>query len=158
MFLNSDCVVTDPGWMLEMGRALIDLTSQNVKMVAAKSNNPGPSAPQGMKQEDSSRVRTSCWRRNFFRFTVRCATETCSHTSAASSRSTRMAATRTRNCRYRMRFYGYKQAVCGNTWIFHEGEATFKALIEKNPEVLEVLEKNRQTCVDDVRKLYAGRK
>lgn len=52
---------------------------------------------------------------------------------------------------YRMKKFGYKQAVSGNSWVFHHGGSTFNDL--KN-EQLKVVEQNRQKCIEDIRKLY----
>jgi GT2 family glycosyltransferase len=55
---------------------------------------------------------------------------------------------------YRMRKYGYRQAIAGSSWIKHWGQATIRELWRTNQESRKILtEENRQKCIKDIRAL-----
>ena len=54
---------------------------------------------------------------------------------------------------YRMRSRGFHQGIAGRSWIHHKGSATVKALWKKYPETEEIMMKNRDRCLADIRSL-----
>jgi GT2 family glycosyltransferase len=55
----------------------------------------------------------------------------------------------------RMRYYGFLQAVCRKSWVYHEGDATLQYLRRKNPQTTQIMKNNRKLYMDDLKK-YAG--
>jgi GT2 family glycosyltransferase len=52
---------------------------------------------------------------------------------------------------HRMKKNGYKQAICGKSWIKHIGSGTMNELLKNNKNILE---NNRTKCEQDVMSLY----
>ena len=48
---------------------------------------------------------------------------------------------------YRMRRFGFKQAISGKSWIWHEGNATTKHV----DGIIEIMKENRDKCMRDIK-------
>ena len=58
----------------------------------------------------------------------------------------------------RMRKYGYKQAICGKSWVYHKGGATLEYLKIHEAGVLSVIESNKKLWQEDIKKLSPSHK
>ena len=56
---------------------------------------------------------------------------------------------------YRMRRFGFKQAICGSAWVQHAEGATVTALCKSHAEMKGLIEANRDFCLQDIQKLYS---
>jgi GT2 family glycosyltransferase len=54
---------------------------------------------------------------------------------------------------HRMRAYGYKQAICGKSWVHHEGGTTLETICRTIPGARSEMEKNRDRCIADISRL-----
>jgi O-antigen biosynthesis protein len=149
LFLNSDCEVQEPGWMVEMGRSLISLKDKGVRMVSAKTNNSvgGDKRQEGGKRnpcpdsilEDGflSLYCTMCHRQLFQHI-------------GGFIKNYPLGGFEDQELAFRLKSFGFKQAVCGRSWIFHEGYATIDAVCKEDSKNLEIMENNRLLCSKDI--------
>jgi GT2 family glycosyltransferase len=153
-FLNSDCVIENAGWLRAMGESLLSLKDSGVRMVSAMTDNTvgGDVAQSGEKfakeQEDvilesGSFLTLYCFlcHRHLF---DRC---------GGFLKEYPYGSYEDQEFAHRMARHGYKQAVCRRSWVHHEGEATLRPLMRNNPRVVEIIESNRQRCIEDIKKM-----
>lgn len=155
LFMHSDCLVEDPNFLIEMGQALLDWKQQNipVKMVSARSNNPCDLKVAKAKnyEKDSKNIVLDendalplfcamCHRDLFPRI-------------GGFIKQYPYAWYEDEELAHRMKKYGYNQGVSTKAWIRHEGGLTIKYLWEKNKEVKDIMENNRELCLSDIKKL-----
>lgn len=152
-FINSDCRIEDSNWLRAMGESLLRLKSEGVRMVSPTTNNPvgGDVAQYGEKfaraeddviLTDDSYLTLYCFlcHRDLF---PKC---------GGFLKPYPFGGYEDQEFATRMRHYGYKQAVCRSSWIYHEGEATFKNILRNNPAKVAEVSKNRQRCITDMKK------
>lgn len=149
IFLHSDCVPDEGGWMLRLGESLLALKSQNVRMVSARSNNPGDDRLLGRRGEITDDVVLTEGAMPLF--CAMCHRELFKHIGGFLKRYP-YAMYEDEELAHRMRHYGYKQAVCGKSWVYHEGGVTINGLLHERPELREVMEANREKCIEDIKK------
>lgn len=165
LFMNSDCVVEDLGWLNALGSSLVNMKKSNVKMVAPLTNNAvGGCSHQEMKKEDFilgdrelrpdivldfskdeylSMVCFMCHRELF----KRC---------GGFIKAYPYGWYEDLEFAHRMNKYKYKQAVCTASWVYHEGECTVKEVWRKDPGVRTIMkESNGELCQQDLQKLYS---
>ena len=152
VFMHSDCVVEDPRWLVEMGRTLLKLKENNVKMVSARTNNPGEGC-ELLKSKREEIKEDIILKEGFLPlYCSMCHRELFSHIGGF-IKNYPLCHYEDEELAYRMRHYGFFQAACGKSWVRHEGGATINNLCKINPSLIEELEKNRDLCVEDIRKL-----
>ena len=161
-FINSDCMFEDIGWLKNMGETLLTLKTQGVRMVSPRTNNPvqerdedGNDPPQKGERDvpkediilgDDQHLSLYCFmcHRELFN---RCGGFLKEYPYGYYEDEEFAA---------RMRRYGFKQAVSGKSWVYHEGAATIHDLWRKDSRIRKVMEEdNRKRCVEDMRKLVA---
>lgn len=155
VFLNSDCVADDPLWMIEMGRALLELKSQNVRMVSARMDKPpegshpaleGTMGERGeniiMSAKDPALpfVCTMCHRELFNRV-------------GGFVKEYPLGMYEDEEFAFRMKRHGFKQAIAGRSYITHLGGKTFEQELKINPEAPKILDENRLRCIQDLKEL-----
>ena len=154
VFMHSDCVVEDHNWLIEMGQSLLRLKKENVRMVSAKTNNPGDGVYPGLKasrgeygkdivlEEGALPLYCSMCHRDLF-----------NHIGGF-IKPYPFGWYEDEELAYRMRKYGFKQAVCGRSWVRHEGAATIGQLWKDQPETQKIMaEENRERCIADMQRL-----
>jgi len=149
VFLHSDCVPDEGGWMLRLGESLVELKSQNVRMVSARSNNPGDDRLIGKRGEATGDVILTDGYLPLF--CVMFHRELFKHVGGFLKHYP-YAMYEDQELANRMRYYGYKQAICGKSWVYHEGGVTINALLQQNPAIKDVLDANREKCIEDMKK------
>jgi GT2 family glycosyltransferase len=148
-FMHSDCIPQEVGWMLRLGESLLDLARKKVGMVSARSNNPGDDRLLGKKGEVADDVILKDGALPLF-----CSL---SHRDLYGRiggflKNYEYAMYEDQELAYRMRRFGYQQAVCGKSWVFHEGGVTIDALLKQKPWLRKVMEANREKCIQDIKK------
>jgi GT2 family glycosyltransferase len=158
ILLNSDCEIKHHNWMLEMGNSLLRLKSRNVRMVSARSNNPGPNAPQFLKSPQPDPKADLILPDNQFLplYCVMCHRGLFKKIGGLQEYP--IWGYEDEELSHRMRAYGYFQGICGSSWIYHEGECTIKSLLIKDKKIEGIIEANRERCLEDIRSLHIGRK
>lgn len=157
-FLNSDCLIEDSNWLRAMGEALLKLKPQGVRLVSAMTNNSVGGHPAQREEKDVRSVdhvilgkgehltlyAFMCHRQLF---------ERC----GGFIRSYPYGGYEDQEFAARMQHYNFKQAVCRNAWIHHEGECTFRSIMKNNPPLVAEIEHNRERCISDLRALYQAK-
>lgn len=152
VFLHSDCLIENSDWLIEMGKSLIELKKNNVRLVSAKSNNPGFDYDKRLKSEKDNKT-------NDFITDSPLPLYCCmSHRELYKKingfvKNYPYKGYEEEELFYRMKKYGYKQAICGKSWVNHRGSLTLIELIKKDSKVKEVIENNRNLCINDIKKL-----
>ena len=153
VFLNSDCVVRQPNWLSEMGKTLMDLKSSNVRMVSARSDNPGEGLHPFLKCEHTESAQNVILSDGFLPlFCAMCHRELFSHIGGF-IKNYYPGYYEDEELAYRMRKYGCKQAICGSVWVHHKGSATIERLCKTDPEAINQINNNRDRCLKDVQSL-----
>jgi GT2 family glycosyltransferase len=152
--MNSDCVVEDGGWLRALGEALLGLKEQGVRMVSPMTNNPvgGDPAQKGERSdfshdhvilEDDSHLSMYCvlCHRQLF---ARC---------GGFLKEYPFGYYEDEEFAGRMRQHGFKQAVCRNSWVQHDGMSTINPLWRKDPSIRNIMEEeNRERCIADMKR------
>jgi GT2 family glycosyltransferase len=153
VFMHSDCVVLDQGWLIEMGKSLVNWERDNkpVKMISARTDNPGPySAVFKAKQRERGPDRileeghipmfcTMCQRKLFSQIGPLKEYFPCGYEDDELS--------------FRMKHYGFLQGVCGKSWVQHKGGITVDNLCKNKPDMAKMIEANREFCIQDIKSL-----
>lgn len=150
--MNSDCTIEHPNWLLAMGESLLAMRPLGVKLVTARTDNPGIDSPalkssKYDKGEDKVLDTAAplycclCHRELFRRI-------------GGFIKHYPLGGFEDEELFWRMKSYGFKQGVSGKSWVHHEGRATVDALIQTSPDLEQVMfEDNRSRCIDDLRRL-----
>lgn len=154
LFMHSDCLVKDPNFMIEMGQALFEWKEENVpvKMVSARSNNPGECNLAKSKIYDKDNKNIILENETLPLFCFMCHRELFDHIGGF-IKSYPYGWYEDEELAYRMRKYGYKQGISTKSWIEHEGGATIKYLWSKNKQAQNIMENNREFCLKDIKRI-----
>ena len=134
--MHSDVYVDNTVWLSKLGETLFNLSPEGVKMVSSVTNNPTVDsvhlrASKGEKKENH--ILSEGY------LPMYCAL---AHRELFSRvgpfKEYPYAGLETENYAIRMAKMGYKQGVCGASWVHHEGGATLKNFTE-NEKVQEIL-------------------
>lgn len=152
VFMQSDCLVEDINWLKSLGLAALSLKDQNVRMVAPRTNNPGGGDPRqkgekGVNVEDVILENT-----HLSMYCFMCHRDLFAHVGGF-IKAYPYGWYEDQEFAHRLRKYGYKQAVVGNSWIRHVGEGTFRPLWRKDPRILDEMRANREKCIQDINAL-----
>jgi GT2 family glycosyltransferase len=153
LFMQSDCLVEDVDWLKGLSVSLEKLRTQGVKMVSPRTDNPlgGDPRQEGHKGTTVEDVVLDSDHLSLYCFM--CHRELFRHIGGF-LKSYPYGSYEDEELAYRMKFYGYKQAVCGNSWVRHTGQATLRQLWRDVPESRKVtMEDNRQRCIKDMQTL-----
>ncbi len=150
LFLHSDCIPDEGGWMIRLGESLLALKAKNVRLMSARSNNPcGDERLFGKRGEIKDDLILEDGAIPLF-----CAM---AHRELFSRiggfiKNYKPFGYEDVELAHRMRFFKYKQGVCGKSWVYHEGGITTNDLLLKQPSLKEVVEANREKCILDIKK------
>jgi GT2 family glycosyltransferase len=155
LFLHSDCLVQHRNWMFELGKALLELKNQGVRMVSARSDKPGDFTDDRLKskpgevfphiilEKEDSYLPLYC---------VMCHRDLFNHIGGF-IKNYPYGGYEDTELGYRMRKYGYKQAICGKSWVHHYGGVTLESICHKNYSAKKEMEKNRDRCLADLKRI-----
>jgi GT2 family glycosyltransferase len=156
VFLHSDCRVTEPNWLKNMGITMQKLKGSGIKMVGARSNNPGPDADPRMKADAGHHRIDDFVLGNDDYLPLYCVLvhRKLFDLVGGFIRPYPYVGYEDQELAHRLRKFGYKQAVCGGSWVFHEGGGTLNDLVKIDPRInLVVEEDNRDLCIKHIRAL-----
>jgi O-antigen biosynthesis protein len=173
VFLNSDCIIEDLGWLRAMGESLLNMKDQGVRMVSPLTNNALGHSYQEMTKEEfcSSESRSErvdrildIKRKNedketdpeyLSMYCFMCHRELFKRCGGF-IREYPYGWYEDMEFAYRMNKFGFKQAVCRSAWVYHEGECTIKELWRKQPQTRAIMEvENFTKCQSDLRELFS---
>jgi len=160
VFMHSDCEIKDRKWLLNLVNSLNAMKGDGVKMVSAKSNNPGANYPSILKATkkpiadvnvvlekdvlaDSDYIPLYC---------AICNRQLFDHVGGG-FREYPYAWYEDLEFACRMRSVDFKQGVSGTSWVWHEGNGTISGLCDKMPEVKKIMEDNRRQCISHIKAL-----
>lgn len=151
IFLHSDCVIESAGWMIEMGRTLLKMKDRGVKMVCARTNNSLSADPllTGSREDE---VNDQILHTTMPLYCAMCHRELFRHIGGF-IKPYPYAMYEDEELSFRMKKYGYLQAVCGKSWVYHEGGATINSLCKARPAISCIMDENRELCIHDMKKL-----
>jgi len=151
-FLNSDCLIRNPNWLMEMGNCLLRLKDSGVKLVSARSNNP-VSEIKAMKADREDKAQDMVANQALPLFCALCHRELFKRIGGF-IKPYPFGGYEDEELFWRMKKHGYKQAICGTSWVYHEGERTISSLLGHRPEVQKIMtEENRERCISDIKSL-----
>ena len=152
-FINSDCRIEDIGWLRSLGESLLNLKKDGVRLVVPRTNHPVNGDPRqkaekGQKADDvileDDFVSMYCFLCHRELFT-RC---------DGFLKNYPYGFYEDEEFAYRMRKKGFKQAICGRSWVWHEGAATVRSIWRRDPNIRTIMEKeNRERCIADMKAL-----
>lgn len=144
MIMHSDCIVEDPQWMIEMGKSILALKNNKVKMIGPKNQHKSINAQRqpDVVLGDDGFLPLFCvlFHRELFAHIGGYIKDYPGYEDEELA--------------HRMHYYGYKQAICGNSYATHVGGCTYEALIKENPELRQEIDNNRDRVVADLQNLY----
>lgn len=149
VFMNSDCRVEDVNWLKSLGMALIEMKDAKVRMVAPRTNNPlnGDPRQEGKRDSHSSNIILDDTHLSMYCFM--CHRDLFRHVGGF-IKEYPFGFYEDEEFAYRMKKHGYKQAIAGQSWVYHKGEATIRELWRKNQEARTIMEANRDLCITDM--------
>jgi GT2 family glycosyltransferase len=151
IFMHSDCVISDAGWMIEMGRSLLKWREEGVpvRMVSARSNNPG-GGPSQLRSNSKSHTKDIVVEEGHLPLYCAMCDRGLFNQIGGFIKNYPLAYYEDEELAFRMNKYGIKQGICGKSWVQHEGGKTISYVCKKNPKAKEIMEGNRQRCVLDM--------
>lgn len=154
VFLNSDCLIENANWLYSMGETMFKLKSQGVKMVSARSNNPGEDCPDVLKGTKSDEVPDVILEEPEYLplYCAMCHRDLFKHIGGFIKHYP-LVGYEDIELAHRFWKYGYKQAVSGKSWVHHDGGATINSLLKNDYSHNTVLELNKARCVEDIQNL-----
>lgn len=156
--LQSDCTIEDPAWLIEMGRSLVKLHGQKVAMVSARTNNPGDGNDERLKCNRTDRSEDIVLGDDDPPLPLYCVMfQRQLIERIGPIKAYPFGMYEDMEFAYRMRHHGYKQAICGKSWVRHDAGATFSFVSHYLPNLEEVVESNRQKCIEDIKSLKSKR-
>jgi len=153
--LQSDCVIENPNWLIEMGRSLVRLDKQNVHMVSARSNNPGDGYDprlKALRKEQSEDIILEDPDAALPLYCVMFQRELLNRIGGPLKEYS-YGMYEDMELAYRMRHHGFKQGICGKSWVRHYAGSTFTTISHYVSNLEEIIEENRHRCIQDIKSL-----
>lgn len=154
-FVNSDCKIETINWLRKMGECLLNNKDQGVRMVAPLTNNhvDGHEQQLGTKESMSEEIYVLKDGEFLSLYCFMCHRELFTRCGGF-LKEYEFGYYEDVEFAKRMQKFGFKQAVCKSSWIYHEGQSTIKPLWRSNPESQYIMEEeNRKRCIEDMKKL-----
>lgn len=155
-FVNSDCVIEDPMWLRGMGECLLSLKDQGVRFVTPTTNNPVDGHPEqkaATKNEKCNDHFIVPAGEYLSLYCFMCHRDLFNHCGGF-LKPYPYGYFEDQEFAHRLTKHRFKQAVCKNAWIYHEGGATIRDLLRDQPNLQKVMEEdNRKRCINDMKKV-----
>lgn len=154
-FLNSDCFIEDPMWLQNMGEALLEHIDKGVRMVSSITNNAvgGDPSQEGSRLDKKNEISILDDDSHLSMYCFMCHRELFNRCGGF-IKEYPYGFFEDEEFAARMRHYGFKQAVCKNSWVYHHGMSTVKSIWKSNIRIREVMEEdNRKRCIQDIKNL-----
>jgi GT2 family glycosyltransferase len=140
VILHSDVFFEDNYWLSNLGNSLIALKNSGVKMMSPLTNNS--SSPSKIFESKKGEYRDDIISEHFL--PMYCAI---SHRELFNQvglfKECPYAGVEVEDFAFRMKKMGYKQGICGKSWVNHFGKATLNNLIA-NKNIQQILENTRE--------------
>lgn len=140
LIMHSDVIVEGSTWLASLGASMQKLKSSGVKMISPRTNNPGDSL-QALFDEKKINKRENCCEDFILSedqylplYCTLCHRDLFRHVGYF--KEFPFAGCEAQEFAIRMRKHGFLQAICGSSWVYHEGEGTLSRLNKKEKELL----------------------
>jgi GT2 family glycosyltransferase len=148
LFLHADCQIVQTDWLLHMLQTMQKLKKQGVKLVSAKLNDGGSGAfdpavigdktfTDDVIVEEPLPLVCTLINRHLFE-NIRGFVKEYPYGWFEDE-----------ELFWRMKLMGFKQAICGKSFVHHEGGATIRSLL-LNPNIKSQMEQNQKTYINDI--------
>jgi GT2 family glycosyltransferase len=138
--MHSD-VKVEGNWLFSLGQSIYTLNQSGVQMISPRTNNPTVDV-DNMKCERGEVIDDFILEEGYL--PLYCALmDRGLFKKVGLFKEYSYAGCETEDFAIRMRKMGFRQAVCGSSWVYHEGGATLKNF-EKNKKVQGILKENRE--------------
>lgn len=144
--MHSDVEAQQGQWLINLMTSMNNLKKTGVKMISARSNNPvnGDSRLMASKIDINDDITLSddylpFYTILFHRQLIK---------AVGALKEYPYAGYEDEEFASRLRKKGFKQAICGSSWVYHEGGATIKAVPESIQKI--IFEENRNRCIVDM--------
>jgi GT2 family glycosyltransferase len=138
--LQSDVELQETNWLSALGESLNRLKSSGVKMVAPMTNNPMVASKTFKAKKGERREDIVLENIHLPMYCFLCHRELFSKTGLLSEFP--YAGFEDQEYALRMKQKGYKQAVCGKSWVYHEGNVTLSKY-QNNKKVQQIIEESK---------------
>ncbi len=135
--LQSDIELQETNWLSSLGESLNRLKSSGVKMVAPMTNNPIVASKILKAKKGERRQDVILEDIHLPMYCFLCHRELFNKTGLLSEFP--YAGSEDQEFAHRMKQKGYKQAVCGKSWVYHEGSVTLSKY-ENSKKVQQIIE------------------
>jgi GT2 family glycosyltransferase len=154
LFMHSDCLVEDPNFMISMGQSLLRWKREGVpvKMVSARSNNPGDCDLAKAEILEKSEKDIVLGGETLPLFCAMCNRDLFQYIGGF-IKPYPYAWYEDEELAHRMRKKGLLQGICTKAWVRHHGGSTIKYVWENDPDSNKTMESNRSLCLADIKKL-----
>ena len=152
VFMHSDCLVETPQWMFQMGKSLVQFreSGSKVKMISARSDNPGEGYDERLKASKNDTSNDVILKNSTLPLYCAMCNRELFERIGGFIKKYPYALYEDEELAHRMRKHGYLQAICGNSWVKHEGGATIN-VISKNSKIRKAMEDNKELCLKDMK-------
>jgi len=152
VFMHSDCCADNIYWLANLQRALTRLKDHGVKLVSSRTNNAGTSSSYdprlvGERTEELPDIIVDSPLPLFCAYMNR---ELFSRIGGF-IRPYEYGWFEDEELFYRMKYYGYKQAIVPSSYVLHAGGATINELCANSNRIKQRMEANRELCLEDIR-------
>ncbi len=151
VFMHSDCLVQDHFWLQRLGESAMLLRDKNVRLIHSRTDNPmcdhsvlKPTKHESLHEDkiitDDDPLPLICamvHRQLFDRI-------------GGFLKEYPYGGYEDIELFYRMKRQGMKQAVCGSSWVHHEGGLTMNEVMSKSKKVKKIIEANYDLCMADL--------
>lgn len=160
VFMNSDCYVDNINWLNKLGESMLIHKNKGVKMISARYPNSGsdikklssPERPIIPIDEDCEEAKIDdiiLKKGEHLPLTcVMCHREL--FQKIGEIKPYPFGWYEDQELAHRMNHHNFKQAICANSWVHHDGMSTIKELWNKNPEIRDIMIKNEELCLKDI--------
>jgi GT2 family glycosyltransferase len=148
--LHSDCEIRQKNWLQFLGESMLALKKNNVKLVHSRTNNPMMDNPYLTKSSMEEKIKDVVVEKDEPLPLISALMHRGLFQKIGGLKPYPIAGYEDVELFYRMKKYGYKQAVCGKSWVHHWGGTTINALSE---ELRTVMDDNYKSCVKDIQLL-----
>lgn len=153
VFMNSDVEIIEYSWLRNLGECYLKYRDNAVKMVSAKNNNP--CGIDEMLWESRNKFSEDYILKDGEHISLECVFfhKDLFNNIGGFLKNYFPGWYEDEELAYRMNRYKFKQAICGNSFIFHHGQSTIKEMWKKDFNMKELMESNREKCIADVKSL-----
>jgi len=153
--MHSDCQVRTLNWLEAMGESLVKGKKSNIRLIVPRTDNPGDDEIPELKALHTEYTDDVVATASLPFYCFLCHRDLFKRIGPIKEYPYTWF--ENEEFHYRMKAHGYKQAICGRSWIHHDGSATVKQLWRQHPTAEETMLENRDRCINDIKNIRVFR-